>query len=133
MDTSFTETLTIVSPDDNLELVRRQITERAAGLQLGLAKVDEEPRGASGVTALNITVVGSPERISDLEEEMASDSWGTPGHDPETAVISSTMQWARVWLRRLRRIRRAEKSGRRLSRLGRQRRTAGGSGSPSPR
>jgi hypothetical protein len=112
MESALTETLTIISPDDDLALVRRQIADRAAALELGLAGIDEAPRGSSGATLLSITVVGSPERISDLEEEMASDTWGTPGHDPETAMISSTSRWARVWLRRLRRIRRAERSGR---------------------
>ncbi|HWF54583.1 MAG TPA: hypothetical protein VG223_08155, partial [Solirubrobacteraceae bacterium] len=80
--------------------------------QLGLVGIEETTRGSSGVTLLRITVVGSAEGISDLEEEMASDTWGTPGHDPEMAVISSTFRWARLWLRRLRRIRRSERSAR---------------------
>lgn len=113
MDAALTETLTITSPADDLPLVRRQIAERAAALQLGLVGIEETARDSSGVTLLRITVAGAAERISDLEEEMASDTWGTLGHDPEMAVISSTARWARLWLRRLRRVRRGEKSRRR--------------------
>jgi hypothetical protein len=103
----WTEKLTLISSD--APATRERVAAVAETFQLSVDLIDESPRRA-GTTQLNITLTGTPSHISDFEDAMGGDGWGSADHNPSDAVVSSVLLWGHQRLRRWRRARRAAKS-----------------------
>jgi hypothetical protein len=103
----WTEKLTLISSDGRS--ARERVATMAEALQLSVDLIKEAPR-RSGATRLEITLTGTPAPISDFEDAMGGDGWGSADHNPGDAVVSSILLWAHQRLRRWRRARRARKS-----------------------
>jgi hypothetical protein len=94
----FSDTISLVVKTADLEVVRQQIPEIAAQLEVRVDQVSYRARRPLPSCLVKVVLTGAPDRISDFQERFAGDLVGAPD------LVSEGLEQAAVrWLRRRRR------------------------------